>query len=143
MKVIKNIFKFFIIVFFIIIPVCLILYSMFIDFLGCYLLINNNGKIDALLEKEGYKDAKIVFLDTTAGDDEHVTIINENFSIEDDWISTDYNELVEYAKTNGIDFYHTVNIINYTYIILLAVIIFFKKLLENGDMFGKFQERDN
>ena len=143
MKVIKNIFKFFIIAFFIIIPVCLILYSMFIDFFGCYLLINNNGKIDALLEKEGYKTAKIVFLDTTAGDDEHVTIINENFSIEDDWISTDYNELVEYAKTNGIDFYNTVNIINYVYIIIVAAIILFKKLLENVDKFGKFQERDN
>lgn len=143
MNVVKNIIKFLIIIIFIIIPVCLILYSMFIDFLGCYLLINNNGKIDALLEKEGYKDAKIVFLDTTAGDDEHVTIINENFSIEDDWISTDYNELVEYTKTNGIDVYNIVNIINYVYIIIVAAIILFKKLLENVDKFGKFQERDN
>ena len=101
MKVIKNILKFFIIVLFIIIPICLMLYSMFIDFLGCYLIINNNPQIDMLLKKEGYSDAKIIFLDTTAGDDEHITMINKNFSLDDGWISVDYSELVEYIKTNG------------------------------------------
>lgn len=143
MKVIKNILKFFIIVLFIIIPICLMLYSIFIDFLGCYLIINNNPKIDMLLKKEGYSDAKIIFLDTTAGDDEHITMINKNFSLDDGWISVDYSELVEYIKTNGIDCYNTVNVINYTYLIILAVIIFFKKLLENVEKYGKFQERDN
>ena len=29
------------------------------------------------------------------------------------------------------------------YIIKVAIIIFFKKLLENSDMFGKMEERDN
>ena len=119
------------------------LYSMFIDFLGCYLIINNNPQIDMLLKKEGYSDAKIIFLDTTAGDDEHITMINKNFSFDDGWISVDYSELVEYIKTNGIDCYNTVNVINYTYLIILAVIIFFKKLLENVEKYGKFQERDN
>lgn len=143
MNAIKKVFKILLIILLFIIPTCLILYSMFIDFLGCYLLINNNAKIDELLKKEGYNKAKIIFVDTTAGDDEHISIINENFSFEDDWISTDYNELVEYAKTNGIDVYNCVNVINYAYIIILAIAIFFKKLLENVEKYGKFQERDN
>lgn len=143
MNAIKKVFKILLIILLFIIPTCLILYSMFIDFLGCYLLINNNAKIDELLKKEGYNNAKIVFVDTTAGDDEHITVINENFSFEDDWISTDYNELVEYAKANGIDVYNCVNVINYAYIIILAIAIFLKKLLENVEKYGKFQERDN
>lgn len=143
MKVIKNALKILAIIFFIIIPVCLILYSMFIDFLGCYLIINNHEKIDMLLKEEGYSNAKIIFLDTTAGDDEHITVINKNFSIDDGWISVDYSKLVEYIKTNGIDCYNTVNVINYAYLIIVAVVIFFKKLLENVEKYGKFQERDN
>ena len=138
MKVIKML----LIIFLVIIPVCLILYSMFIDFLGCYLLIENSDKIDSLLSKNGYKtDTKIVFLDTTAGDDEHITIINKDFSVKNVW--TKDNELVDYIKTNGIDVYNTVNVINYVYIIIVACVILFKKILENVDKYGKFRERDN
>lgn len=146
MKIIKNIFKILVIVFLIIIPVCLILYSMFIDFLGCYLMFNNNdSKLDALLIQEELdsKNIGIIFLDTTAGDDDHITLINKNLSVKNTWISTDNNKLVEYVKTNGIDLYNTVNIINYIYIIIVAIIIFLKKLLENADMFGKMEEKDN
>ena len=146
MKLIKNIFKTLAIIFLIIIPVCLILYSMYIDFLGCYLMFNNNdSKLDALLIQEELdsKNIGIIFLDTTAGDDDHITLINKNLSVKNTWISTDNNKLVEYVKTNGIDLYNTVNIINYIYIIIVAIIIFLKKLLENADMFGKMEEKDN
>ena len=145
MKIIKNVFKIFAIIFLIIIPICLILYSIFIDFLGCYLMFNNNdSKLDALLIQEELdsKNIGIIFLDTTAGDDNHITLINKNLLVKNTWISTD-NKLVEYVKTNGIDLYNTVNIINYIYIIIVAIIIFFKKLLENSDMFGKMEEKDN
>ena len=146
MKLIKNIFKTLAIIFLIVIPILLILYSMFIDFLGCYLIFNNNNpKLELLLAEDGLdsKRVKIIFLDITAGDDKHLTIMNKNLSIDDKWISADNNKLVEYIKTNGIDVYNTVTIINYIYIIIVAIIISFKKLLENADMFGKFEERDN
>lgn len=144
MKIIKNVFKIFAIIFLIIIPICLILYSIFIDFLGCYLIFNDNSQIETLASSEGVdlEDIKIVFLDTNAGDNDHITLVNKNFIIKDFWAMQN-SELVEYVKTNGIDLYNTVNIINYIYIIIVAIIIFFKKLLENVDMFSKFQERDN
>ena len=146
MKLIKKIFKVLAIVFLIVIPTLLILYSMFIDFLGCYLMINNNNpKLELLLAEEGvdYKCGKIIFLDLTVVDDENLTIINNNLSIDDKFISIDNNKLVEYIKTNGIDVYNTVTVINYIYIIIVAIIIFFKKLLENAEMFGKFEDSDN
>lgn len=142
----KKIFKVLGIIFFVIIPVILIIYSMFIDFLGCYIMVNrNNAELQSLLEKEeiDHSTAKIVFVDTTAGDDDHVTIINKNFTIKDKWISNEKSQLVDFVKDNGIDVYNTVTILNYIYIVAIAVIIFFKKLLENVDMFGKFEEKDN
>ncbi len=143
MKIIKNIFKILANIFLIIIPICLILYSMFSGFLGCYLMFNNDSKIETLLTEEvDFKNIKIVFLDTNAGDDNNIILINKNLSIKNTYISTD-NKLVEYVKTNGIDLYNTINVINYIYILIVAIIIFFKKFLENVDMFGKFQERDN
>ena len=144
MKIIKNVFKIFAIIFLIIIPICLILYSIFIDFLGCYLIFNDNSQIETLASSEGVdlEDIKIVFLDTNAGDNDHITLVNKNLIIKDFWAMQN-SELVEYVKTNGIDLYNAVNIINYIYIIIVAIIIFFKKLLENVDMFSKFQERDN
>lgn len=145
MKIIKNIFKILAIIFLIIIPICLILYSMFNGFLGCYLMFNNDSKIELLTSKEvsDLKDIKIVFLDTNASNDNHITLINKNLAIKNTYIATDNNKLVEYIKTNGIDLYNTVNVINYIYIIIVAIIIFFKKLLENADMFGKMEEKDN
>lgn len=145
MKIINNIFKIIFNIFVIIIPICLILYSMFFDFLGCYLIINNNSILQALLIQEGLdsKNIKIIFLDINASDDDNLTLINKNLSINNTRISTDNNKLGEYIKINGIDLYNTVTIINYIYIIIVAIIIFFKKFLENVDMFGKFQERDN
>ena len=146
MKVLNSFFKIFIILFFIVIPVCLILYNIFEGFLGCYLIVNNNDiKLEKLLSENNidYNTAKIIFLDTTSGDGEHMTIINKNFSIKNKWISVDESELVKYVEENGIDVYDVVTKINYIYILAIAVIIFFKKLFENIDMFSKFKERDN
>lgn len=146
MKVLKSFLKIFFIFFLIIIPTCLILYNIFVDFLGCYLIINNNNiKLEKLLYENNidYNNTKIIFLDTTAGDGEHLTIINKNFSVKNEWISVDESELVKYVEENGIDVYDTVTKINYVYILAIAIIIFFKKLFENIDMFSKFKERDN
>ncbi len=142
----KKTFKILGIIFLVIIPAIIIFYSMFIDFIGCYIMINNNNvELEMLLEKEGIDQAKakIVFVDTTAGDDDHVTIINKNLTIKDKWISNEKSKLVDFVKDNGIDVYNTVTVLNYIYIVAIAVIIFFKKLLENVDMFGKFEEKDN
>ncbi len=144
MKIVKNIFKILSIVFLIIIPICLILYSMFIDFLGCYVLFTNAPKIDLLASQEGteLKDIRIVFIDTVAGESTNITFVNKNLITNRIWGNSN-GELVEYVKTNGIDLYNTVTFINYIYIIIVAIIIFFKKLLENADIFGKMEERDN
>lgn len=142
----KKTFKILGIIFLVIIPAIIIFYSMFIDFIGCYIMINNNNaELEILLEKEEIDQAKakIVFVDTTAGDDDHVTIINKNLTIKDKWISNEKSKLVDFVKDNGIDVYNTVTVFNYIYIVAIAVIIFFKKLLENVDMFGKFEEKDN
>lgn len=145
MKILKKILKILGIIFLIIIPTVLIIYNIFIGFMGCYLMINNNNIIlETLLNEEGLDNqAKIVFVDTTAGDDHHVTVINKNLSVEDDWVTKENNRLVEYVKNNGVDVYNFITILNYIYIIVIAIIIFFRKLLENADMFGKFEERDN
>lgn len=144
MKIIKNIFKILAIIFLIIIPICLILYSMFIDFLGCYVLFTNDFQIELLASQEGsvLKDIRIVFIDTDAEDGTNITLVNKDLIKNRLWGNSN-GELVEYVKTNGIDLYNTVNIINYIYIIIVAIIIFFKKLLENADIFGKMEERDN
>lgn len=146
MNVLNSFLKIFIILFIIVIPVCLILYNIFEGFLGCYLIVNNNDiKLEKLLSENNidYNTAKIIFLDTTSRDGEHMTIINKNFSIKNKWISVDESELVKYVEENGIDVYDVVTKINYIYILAMAVIIFFKKLFENIDMFSKFKERDN
>ena len=144
MKIIKNIFKTLAIIFLIVIPILLILYSMFIDFLGCYVLFTNDFQIELLASQEGsvLEDIRIVFIDTDAEDGTNITLVNKDLIKNRLWGNSN-GELVEYVKTNGIDLYNTVNIINYIYIIIVAIIIFFKKLLENADIFGKMEERDN
>ena len=145
MKIIKNVFKVFLIFIFIIIPITLMLYNMFVDFLGCYLILNNGDtKLELLLNNCGLNadEVKIIFLDTNAGDGYHITVINKNLSIDDNsW--NYYIDLENYMKENGIDVYDTLNKLTYIYIIIIACIVFFKKLTENVDKFGKFEERDN
>lgn len=145
MKLVKNVLKVFLVFIFIIIPTILILYNMFIDFLGCYVMVNNNDtKLELLLNNCGLNadEVKFIFLDTNAGDGYHITVINKNISIDDNsW--NYYIDLENYMKENGIDVYDTLNKLTYIYIIIIACIVFFKKLTENVDKFGKFEERDN
>ena len=145
MKLVKNVLKVFLVFIFIIIPTILILYNMFIDFLGCYVMVNNNDtKLELLLNNCGLNadEVKFIFLDTNAGDGYHITAINKNLSIDDNsW--NYYIDLENYMKENGIDVYDTLNKLTYIYIIIIACIVFFKKLTENVDKFGKFEERDN
>lgn len=145
MKLVRNVLKVFLVFIFIIIPTILILYNMFIDFLGCYVMVNNNDtKLELLLNNCGLNadEVKFIFLDTNAGDGYHITAINKNLSIDDNsW--NYYIDLENYMKENGIDVYDTLNKLTYIYIITIACIVFFKKLTENVDKFGKFEERDN
>ncbi len=148
MKTIKNILKVLIIFVFVIIPIILISYNIFFGFMGCYLVINNdNNELELLLNEKqlNENEAKIIFIDTIAGDGDHITIVNKNLSIEDSWICIDdeYNDLGNYIRENGIDVYDMINKLSYIYIIVIAVVIFLKKLTENVDKFGKFEERDN
>lgn len=148
MKVIKRILKVFVIFLFAIIPIILISYNVFVGFMGCYLIINNdNNELESLLiERElSENEAKVIFIDTIAGDGDHITIINKNLSIKDSWICIDDedNKLGNYIIENGIDVYDLINKLSYIYIIVIAAGIFFKKLTENVDKFGKFEERDN
>ena len=145
MKIIKNVFKIFLIFIFIIIPITLMLYNMFVDFLGCYLILNNGDtKLELLLNNCGLNadEVKIIFLDTNAGDGYHMTVINKDLSIEDNCWNY-YIELGNYMKENGVDVYDSINKLTYIYIIGIAAIVFFKKLTENVDKYGKFEERDN
>ena len=143
MKIAKSLLLFFLIV----IPTILILYNIFVGFIGYYFIVNNNDVVlYTLLEKEkiDYTKSKIIFVDTTTIDDDHMIIINKNLSIKEKWIHNDEkNELIDYVKTNGIDVYNVITVLNYIYVIVIASIVFFKKLLENVDKFGKFEERDN
>ena len=92
--------------------------------MGCYITINNNNTVlETLLEEEKIDNqAKIIFLDTTAGDDHHITVINKNLSVDEDWVRKEKNDLVEYIKNNGVDVYNFVTVLNYVYIILIAII---------------------
>ena len=145
MKLVKNVLKVFLVFIFIIIPTILILYNMFIDFLGCYVMVNNNDtKLELLLNNCGLNadEVKFIFLDTNAGDGYHITVINKNLSIDDNsW--NYYIDLENYMKENGIDVYDALNKLTYIYIIVIACIVFFKKLTENVDKYNKFEERDN
>ena len=118
MKLVKNVLKVFLVFIFIIIPTILILYNMFIDFLGCYVMVNNNDtKLELLLNNCGLNadEVKFIFLDTNAGDGYHITVINKNLSIDDNsW--NYYIDLENYMKENGIDVYDTLNKLTYIYI---------------------------
>ena len=143
MNIIKKFFKILIIILIIILSI-FILYSMFFDFLGCYLIFNNDHTLDELLEKYDFdsKNVRVIFLDTDFKDNNNIITIDKNLSINNINIKTN-NKLVEYIKMNGIDIYNTVIIVSYFYIIIVAIIIFLKKVSENIDKFSKFQEKDN
>lgn len=138
----KKIFLTILFVIFIVIPVILIINSMFNEYFGYLLLIEENNK--SLLTEYNLsvpENCKAIIMEIESGETNKLILIGNNF--EREYIKIDKESNINsYIKTNGIDLYSMINIINYVYIILLAIIIFVKKLLENADMYGKFEERD-
>lgn len=146
MNITKNIFKGSLIIFFVIIPVLLIIFNMFFDVFGYILFVNdkNNVKIKNLLEKEKYntQNLKIIFVDSEPQDDDKVKLIYSNFEIKECLITSE-SELIKYIEEEGIDLYKTITWINYIYVIVIAIVIFLRKLLENASLFSKFEQSDN
>ena len=141
----KKIFKVLGIILFIIIPIVLIILNMFFDFFGYIVIVNekNNKIINEIIKTEGIdiNNSKIIIVNSQSGDDE-VKFITDELGIRDIKLDSE-NLLIKYAEKYGIDIYYSITKINYIYVIGIAIIIFLKKLLENADMFGKMEERDN
>ena len=142
----KNVFKGILIIFFIIIPIGLIIFNMFFD-MFCYILFIDNKNqeiIYKLLEKENYdlQNLEIIFVDCEPSKDDKVKLIKSNFEIENILINGE-SEFIKYIEDEGIDVYKTITWINYIYEIAIAIIIFFKKILENANLFSKFEQSDN
>ena len=103
----------------------------------------NKEEVNEIIKEEGIEitNSKIIIVNTKTGDDD-VKFITDEGVVSDLKIKSE-SKLITYIEKNGIDIYYTITKINYIYIIVVAIVIFFKKLLENVDMFGKFEEKDN
>ena len=141
----KKIFKILGIILLVIIPIILIIMNMFFDFFGYIVFVNEKNQtiIDEIMKTEGIDifQSKFIIVNSQTGDDD-VKIITEEFGIKNIKLDSE-NLLIKYAEKYGIDIYYTITKMNYIYVIGIAIIIFLKKLLENADMFGKMEERDN
>lgn len=141
----KKILKILGVIIFIIIPAILIICNMFFDFFGYIIIVNEKNKeeVNEIIKEEGIEitNSKIIIVNTKTGDDD-VKFITDEGVVSDLKIKSE-SKLITYIEKNGIDIYYTITKINYIYIIVVAIVIFFKKLLENVDMFGKFEEKDN
>ena len=137
-KIIKSI----LIVVFVIIPVIVIIISMFNEFFAYLILVDENTKEQfegyGLLNVERYK---AVILEIEPEETNNLILIGNQNEFITEKIDKKH-EVNSFIKENGIDIYNVVSIISYVYIIIIAVVIFVKKLLENADMYGKFEERD-
>lgn len=137
-KIIKSI----LIVVFVIIPVIVIINSMFNEFFAYLILVDENTKEQfegyGLLNVERYK---AVILEIEPEETNNLILIGNQNEFITEKIDKKH-EVNSFIKENGIDIYNVVSIISYVYIIIIAVVIFVKKLLENADMYGKFEERD-
>lgn len=142
----KKIIKGIEIIFLLIIPIIFILLSDKLDFFGYALIINseNNTKVYELLQQEGIdcENPKLIIVESEYKADDIVKILTDKFEVEE-YMSYSESDFIKYMEKNGIDIYDTWNKIRYIYILIAAIMIFFKKLLENADMFGKMEERDN
>ena len=146
MNITKNIFKGILIIFFVIIPVLLIIFNMFFDVFGYILFVNdkNNANLKSLLEKENCdtQNLKIIFVDSEPKADDKVKLIYSNFEIKE-CLKNSESEFIKYIEEEGIDLYKTITWINYIYVIVIASVIFFRKVLENASLFSKFEQSDN
>ena len=138
----KKIIKSILIVVFVIIPVIVIINSMFNEFFAYLILVDENTKEQfegyGLLNVERYK---AVILEIEPEETNNLILIGNQNEFITEKIDKKH-EVNSFIKENGIDIYNVVSIISYVYIIIIAVVIFVKKLLENADMYGKFEERD-
>ena len=130
----------------VVIPLILIIFNMFFDPF-CYILIidtANKNIIKGLISEEDYSidDTKVIIIDNKPNKYDKVILINSKLSKEEIEINEQSN-LLEYSKENGIDVYHTITLINYIYIIVIAIVIFFAKLSENVSLFSKFGSNDD
>lgn len=145
MNILKRILRILFIIFLIIIPIGLILCNMFFDLFGYIIIVNNKNKeeINNIISADGIDafQSKFIIINTEPEDDK-VKIISESFKMKEIVLDSE-SKLIKYAEEEGIDVYDTVTKLNYIYVIALAVFIFFRKLFENVDMFGKFEEKDN
>lgn len=142
----KKILKIIEIIFLLIIPIGLIFVNGWIDFFGYALTVNekNNMTVNELLEDEFIhcKNPKMIIVESKYKEDDIVKIVTEELKVEE-YMSNSESEFIKYMEENGIDIYDTWNKIRFIYILIAAIILFFRKLSENVDMFGKFEERDN
>lgn len=142
----KKILKIIEIIFLLIIPIILIFVNGWIDFFGYELIVDekNNMIINELLEEEfiNCKNPKIIIVENKYKEDDIVKIVTNKLKVEE-YMSNSESEFIKYMEENGIDIYDTWNKIRFIYILVAAILIFFRKLSENADMFGKFEERDN
>lgn len=142
----KKILKIIEIIFLIIIPIILIFVNGWIDFFGYALIVDekNNMIINELLEEEfiNCKNPKVIIVENKYKEDDIVKIVTNKLKVEE-YMSNSESEFIKYMEENGIDIYDTWNKIRFIYILVAAILIFFRKLSENADMFGKFEERDN
>lgn len=142
----KKILKIIEIIFLLIIPIILIFVNGWIDFFGYELIVDekNNMIINELLEEEfiNCKNPKIIIVENKYKEDDIVKIVTNKLKVEE-YMSNSESEFIKYMEENGIDIYDTWNKIRFIYILVTAILIFFRKLSENADMFGKFEERDN
>lgn len=142
----KKILKIIEIIFLLIIPIILIFVNGWIDFFGYALIVDekNNMIINELLEEEfiNCKNPKVIIVENKYKEDDIVKIVTNKLKVEE-YMSNSESEFIKYMEENGIDIYDTWNKIRFIYILVAAILIFFRKLSENADMFGKFEERDN
>lgn len=142
----KKILNFIEILFLLIIPIIFLLLSDKMDFFGYALMINseNSARVNVLLKEEHIdcKNPKMIIVESKYKADDIVKILTAEFKVEE-YISNSESNFIKYMEENGIDIYDKWNKIRYIYIIIAAIIIFFKKLSENAEMFGKFEDSDN
>lgn len=142
----KKIFRIIEIVFCLIIPMILIFGDSWIEFFEYALIVNekNDKIVIELLEKEFIecKNPKMIIVESKYKDNDTIKIVTSDLKIEE-YRNNPESEFIKYMEKEGIDIYYTWNKITLFYILIIAIIAFFRKILENVDMYGKFEERDN
>ncbi len=143
---IRKVLKTFLIIFFVLLPISLIIWSMFFEFFGYILFVNktNRSDISEIINYSNIKEdnLKIVILDNNSNKKDKLIFVDSNFGICIEEIEIE-NQITQYIKNQGLDIYQSMIKFNYIYVTIFAIVFFFKKLFENVDMFENLEERDN